>query len=618
MVLEKQILPYMQWLLYGDPDSPWAMGALPRYAVVLFGLGLLLLLLGFAIAAARRGLMRGGETTYKTVANGLIELLQTKARRVWAIARLAVKEAWRRRVVVALVVFLLVLLFANWYLGVDHEQPGRLYLSFVLTATTYLVLGVALVLSAFSLPNDFKSKTIFTVVTKPVRAGEVVLGRILGFTLVGTALLVVMALASYLFVVRSLDHTHGIQAERLQNVVGPDGATLYREGVTTREQGHDHPIELFESPQNVTEIEHDHRHRITQTADGDYVVGSAEDFIRARVPKYGKLRFIDRQGQEKDTGISVGNEWAYRSFIDGNTQARAIWTFDGVDRSTLVEFEGEEYLPLALIVDVFKTHKGVIGRPIAGAIQLRRPADPEDPDAPIVASEQIPFDAVDSQVDEQDIPRKLIDARTGEPLDLLEDLVDENERVEVWIQCLETGQYFGFAQADCYIRLLDGAPALNLAKVYMSIWVQMVLVTSIGVASSTLLNGPVALLFTVSFILLGFYRDYFVSVARGEEYGGGPVESLYRMVTQKNVMIDLEDGPGKSIIEAIDWVFEFFMKSVAQVLPDFRSFSTVRYAADGYDVPWGRVAQDLTVCGGYVLGLWLLGYFLLRTREVAK
>jgi len=47
------------------------------------------------------------------------------------------------------------------------------------------VLLIALLVSAFSLPNDFKTKTIYTVVTKPVRAGDIVLGRILGFTIVG-------------------------------------------------------------------------------------------------------------------------------------------------------------------------------------------------------------------------------------------------------------------------------------------------------------------------------------------------------------------------------------------------------------------------------------------------
>ena len=54
----------------------------------------------------------------------------------------------------------------------------------------------------------------------------------------------------------------------------------------------------------------------------------------------------------------------------------------------------------------------------------------------------------------------------------------------------------------------------------------MVIVIAIGVAASTLLSGPVAMLLTVSFIVLGFFRPFFVDVAQGPQYGGGPIESF--------------------------------------------------------------------------------------------
>ncbi|MEM9659936.1 MAG: hypothetical protein AAF961_16350, partial [Planctomycetota bacterium] len=421
MVVDRQILPYFEWLFTGGPDQ--TMGALPRYLLVLLGVGLLLLLIGYAIAAARRGLLRGGDVAYRTVSNGIVELLQTKWRRVWAIARLSMKEAWRRRVVVALAVFLVVLLFANWYLGVNHQEPARLYLSFVLTATTYLVLGVALLLSAFSLPHDFSTKTIYTVVTKPVRAGEIVLGRMVGFIIVGTLLLVFMGVCSYIFVVRSLDHVHGVEIASLEREETSTGLTIIT-GRLTESDGHRHGLEFdAESPAALSQVTHGHAHEID--VDGEtYRVGEPEGFIQARVPAYGELRFIDRQGLAKDTGISVGNEWNYRSFIDGNTQATAIWTFDNIDESELFEDEGNQYLPLAIIVRVFRTHKGIIGRPILGSIQLRRPVDPDNPER-VVASEPIPFEALDAQVDEKDVPRELLDVASGEEIDLIDDLVDE-------------------------------------------------------------------------------------------------------------------------------------------------------------------------------------------------
>ncbi|MEM9351812.1 MAG: ABC transporter permease [Planctomycetota bacterium] len=606
MVLEEEILPYLQWLTGGPEGS---IGAIPWFFVIVFALLVLGLLLGFAISAARHGPLGGGDRVYRTLTAGFREMTHLSGRRIWALARLAIKEALRRRVVVALIVFLVILLFASWFLKADHKDPTKLYMSFVLTATTYLMLGIALVLSAFSLPTDFKTKTIYTVVTKPVRSGEIVLGRILGFSLLGTVMLLIMALSSYVFVIRSLSHAHEIDAANLRRIEGPGGEVIGYEGRTTRDLYHRHTIDLGSEKSGTAIVENGHYHTI-EGEDGP-VVSSSQGLLRARQPLYGKLRYLDRKGVDKERGISVGSEWTYRSFIEGNSQAAAIWTFRGLDASQVIETESGEQLPVGLIVRVFKTHKGIIGKAITGGIQVRNPETG-------LTSELYPFEALDAQVDEQNIPRKLTSTE-NEPIDLFDDIVTEKGgRMELIVQCLERGQYFGFAQPDCYIRLPDASPAWNLVKVYSSIWVQMVIVVAIGVSASTLLNGPVAMLFTVSFILLGFFKDFFEGVATGTEYGGGPVESLYRLLTQKNIITDLDPGAGATFIQSVDSVLKLFMLAIAQVLPDFSSFSTVGFAAYGFNVPPDRVLQDLTICLAYVAGTAVVGYFLLRTREVAK
>ncbi len=601
MVLENEIHPYFEWLLRNTDGT---FGALPRFLLVILAVALLGLLLGYIFAAARKGFLRGGDQVFSTVTTGIRELLDISPRRILALTRLAMKEAWRRRVVVALVVYFIILLFASWFLKTDHQEPAKLFLSFVLMATTYLVLGIALVLSAFSLPNDFKTKTIYTVVTKPVRAGEIILGRILGFSLVGTILLAVMGFCSYIFVVRSLDHRHVVEEGSLTRITDSDGTVVGQEGRSSSAGYHRHTIEINTEGRGPTSLDNGHYHWVDAKGDG-YRIGAAEDFIRAKVPKWGKLRFLDRKGVPKAIGISVGSEWNYRSFIDGGTRAAAIWTFENVDESM-----GAEGLPLDLITRVFRTHKGVIGRPISGIIQLRNPKTE-------LKCDPISFGAKDAQVDDQFIERELIDT-DGNPIDLYDDLVSDDGQLEIWIQCQERGQYFGFAQADCYIRMPDGSPLWNYTKAYISIWVQMVIVTSIGVAASALLSGPVAMLFTVSFILLGFFRDFFVAIAEGTSYGGGPVESLFRIITQKNIISQLDPGTGATVMQSVDWVLRAFMWAVAQLLPDFSALSSTNFAAYGYNIPGDRVAQDLTTCLAYVVGMAVLGYFLLRTREVAR
>ena len=182
--------------------SDWILTALFAFAKAAGVLAFVALALGFLVAAYRYGPVGGGDATYRMLRNAFRDFIAFSPRRIYALARLAVQESLRRHVWIALVIFGLILLFAGWFLDAKSNDPITLYLSFVLTATTYLVLLVALFLSAFSLPTDIKNHTIYTVVTKPVRADEIVLGRILGFGAIGTAMLAIMGVASYVFVNR--------------------------------------------------------------------------------------------------------------------------------------------------------------------------------------------------------------------------------------------------------------------------------------------------------------------------------------------------------------------------------------------------------------------------------
>jgi hypothetical protein len=307
----------------------------------------------------------------------------------------------------------------------------------------------------------------------------------------------------------------------------------------------------------------------------------------------------------------VGNEWTYRSFIEGGTQAAAIWTLKNISQQSLTrDEEGNLCLPLELIVRVFRSYKGEIEQGIQGSIRLRNPDDPK------IQSNEEPFTAKDASINTFNIPVKLYNGQ--DKIDLLKDLVTKDGRVDVVVQCLDGAQYFGFAQPDLYLRLPDASPLGNYVKAQLGIWVQMVLVIAIGVTCSTLLNGPVAVLFTVSFILLGFFRGFFLDVATGKQVGGGPVEALVRLVTQKNEISPLQDSFGVELVKWIDWVLREAMYSLAQVLPDFRSYSSVDYVAYGFNIPTNQLAQNMAVTAAYVVGLCVIGYFCLRTREVAK
>ncbi len=614
MVIEEEVLPYLTWLIDGTGATGIeGEGALIRFGVIAISILIATIIIGFLVSLVRYGPVKAGEITYRTLICGTGELFQISPKRIFALAWLAIKEAFRRRVFVSLIIYGLILLFANWFLKSDNADPARIYLNFVLTATNYLVLLIALLLSAFSIPNDMKYKTIYTIVTKPVRAGDIVLGRILGFSMVGTLLLAIMGIGSWIFVNGALSHTHEVDTSTLQTITAQDGTVLGITGKTTVDAYHRHSFDLNADGFGSTVTEAGHRHTITKEGD-TYVVGPAEDYIRARVPKRGRIAFVDTKGVRVERGISVGNEWDYRSFIQGASQAAAIWTFSDMSADSLpVDDNGNKYLPVDIIVRVYRSWKGDIDQAIQGSIQLR------NPETGVKSAIEV-FPALDNQIDSRTFPNELVDTDQND-ITIAEDLISSNGEIELFVQCLDRGQYFGFAQADCFIRLPEGSPLWNFVKGHLSIWMQMVIVIAIAVTASTFLSGPIAMIFTVTFLVLGFFRDFFVKIAIGETYGGGPVESYVRMITQMNQISPFSnpDHPAVIFMKSLDGVLMTMMHAISFVLPDLGSYlGRVEYVASGFSIPADALGQDLSVCLGYVFGLAIAGYFSMRSREVAK
>jgi hypothetical protein len=608
MVLEKEIIPFFDWLF----PTLQGFGALVTFLGVIFGLTLVSVFVAYLRCVILYGPGEGFYAIAKTIATAVASDWPNLAlRRVLAMASLTIREALRNWVLVAFVIFAAALLFAGWFLDTKNDHPARLYLSFVLTATERLILILAVVLSTFSIPNDIKRKTISTVVTKPVRHGEIVLGRILGFCGINTALLLMMCLVSYLFVVRGLHHRHTLTAEDLTPVTGSAAAATELKGQTSFEAFHRHTITVHADGSGETDAKMDHTHAVRAVGDGAdrrYAVGPAQGALAAKVPIYGTLQFLDRTGHP-GTGISVGKEWTYRQYIEGGSLAAAVWQFKGIRAA-----DYPAHLPLEMNLSVFRTYKGDIVSGIGGTITVRNPTSG-------VASEPLPFTAEEFTVYTHKIPRQLKGMSKDATLtdvELFQDLVDENGNVEISIQCSERSQYFGMAQPDVYIRGREGLFFWNFVKGYAGIWLQMIIVTCFGVVFSTFLSGPVAMFATLMTYMVGLFKDFIISVWTGVQPGGGPLESLIRLVTQKNITIELEMGPVVDrVVKGIDAVLMFFVWVAARIFPDFTNFNTSSFVAYGFNIDGNLLTEHCLITLAFVLVLSVYGYFFLRTRELA-
>lgn len=616
MVLEKPILPFLEWLSLN----------LPTFFAMVLAVVLLGLFIGFLAGALRHGPVESFKLLTATIIAAFRDLIQSSPRRVYAIARLAFQESIRRRVLVVFAVFVIALLFAGWFLDPSSSHPARLYLSFVLTSTNYLVLILAVFLSSFSLPTDIKNRTIYTIVTKPVRPWEIVVGRMVGFCAVGTLILVLMCVFSFFFVKRGLRHTHEVDPQELiGETLDIDGESLTQQmGESSLARAHRHEFIVNGAGEAIVTPNHDHYHRVAQAADesrdGRYQLAPAEGFLQARVPIRGSLRFIDSSGTP-GAGTNVGYENKYRKYVEGGTLAAAIWTFEGLNADDF-----PDGLPLEMTLRVFRTFKGNIEQGLTGTIQLVKPA-PRGPDGlPLAAdggwrSDEISFTARDYDAYQRFIPRK-IEARDAQgneaTVDIFEDLVDpETGNLEVWIRCLDGGQYLGMAPADLYLRASNKPFWLNFIKGYTSIWFQMVVVTCFGVMFSTILSGPVAMMATLAAIVMGFFKGFVVNVASGEMPGGGPLESLVRLVKQSGQMVELDPTLGTLIIKRIDDVLMFVIQTVSYAMPDCSIFNTSRFVAYGFDIPSALMAEHFVITLAYAAVASAVGYFCFRTREIA-
>lgn len=636
MPIEYEILPFFDWLF---PAVNRGYGALAYFLASVALLSFLALLAWYTVSAYFVGPSEAfyavAKVVYKAFAD---DLPNFSFRRTLAMAELTVREAIRRRVLVAFVVFVLVLLFAGLFMDINSDNPARIYLSFVLNSSYFLILLLSVVLSTFSLPTEVKTRTIYSLVTKPIRAGEIVLGKILGFTVIGTSVLAVMCLVSYFFVVRGLDHQHTVLPENVERI--GQGDSLAARGRTTNNSRHHHTFTIGDDGVGRTDPAMGHWHSVRAIREGDsvrYEVGPHEGLLVARVPHYGQLRFLDRQGRPEARGVSVGQEWSYRSYIEGRTQSTAIWGFTGVTESAYPADEFPDGLPIEMNLRVFRTHKGDIESPIVGEIVLVNPNER----AKIRRSEVITFPAREFVRSEKVIPWKLKGV-DGEgrvvDVDLLKDLTD-NGAVEIHVRCGQAAQYFGMAQPDLFLQASERPFLENFVKGHVSIWLQMLMVISMGVMFSTFLSGPVSMLAMNISFAFGYFSSFvtqlFEGVFQGSDpvktivrnlfgieegaglEGGGPIEAVFRIFRQLNLSADLELGFAERPIKYVDMGGMLLLRLLLQVFPDFSRFDNSDFVEYGFAVDPDLLAIQTVTALAFTSVTAVIGYFFLKTRELA-
>ncbi len=514
---------------------------------VLLTLGLSIGFLLSAILNTKDGISR----YFVGLGEGMQDTFGMSCRRIGAIVRLTVKESVRRKALLVFVVFAILFMFGGWFLSNVNERDELqlgVYVSFVLKAISWLVLPVALLLSCWSIPEDIRLRSLHTVVTKPVRRSEIVVGRVLGFSVIGSLIVGIMSGLGYIWILRQVPPTVG-------------------------------------------------------------------DKLIARVPVYGKLSFLDRQGLDAKSGVNTGDINEFRSYIEGASKARAIWRFEGLSDDAL-RTNPENQQPELLIENnfqAFRTHKGEINQVLNYQLTLVNDAKKLR-----VALPSFPVQEFGENL--RWIPRELSyydeEAQASKQVDLF-DLVDEDGKLTMEIACVDAGQFLGMAQPDMFVRLPDRSFASTFFKSALGIWMMMALIIVLGVTASTFVKGPVATLLTFTLVLFGAPAHGFLNdLVSGKVKRGGLIESGIGILTHANPNVDSQAG-GTGITKGVDRAMSGFVWGVSHLVPDFSQFRYTEYSARGFDVPMkSAILPGVFLLLGFLLPCFLLAYFSLKLREL--
>lgn len=502
------------------------------------------------------------------------DLFSISLRRVFALAQLTFREAFRRKALAVFVVFGILLMFAGWFLTSSNLQPEfqvKVYVSFVLRTISWLVLPVVLLLACWGIPEDIRLRSIHTVVTKPARRLEIVLGRMLGFSMIGLMVLLLMGGVGWIWIRRQLPdaQAHLICRQPIH------GELSFRD-----REGNDK----------------------------------------------------DERGERLRQGINVGDIWMFHSFIEGATKARAVWTFDKVGAHVL---DGEGNLLLENRFQAFRSHKGDMKRSIYfqyvffnPETNVRAPFDLKTVDEGRGRTDRIPrkFASVSGT-------GGITDRKT---YDVIDDFVTKDGQLTVEVACIDPGQYLGMARPDLFVRTADLPFESGYFKAVACIGLMLLVVTFLGVSVSTFVKGPVATFLTFIIVIVSYSaRDFMgtiigdrLALTKAAQYsgmqqmqkleGGGVLESIYRILWHMNPTTELPAGPTTAVMKTIDNGMVNFLWLVYRILPNFDYFAeSQQYVANGFDVRFDScVLGCIMITLAYFVPCVVLGYFALRVREL--
>ncbi len=541
-----------------EPSTFNLSAAFQHWLIAVLACSALALAFGFVISLLTRG-FSGPRIFWKSIRGGLGDLTQISLQRVGALASLTMKEAISRKALMIGGLFVLLFMFGGWFLGSsDLEKPALPYITFVMSAMYFLLCLMALLISCWGLPADIKAKSMHTVVTKPVRRSEIVIGRIAGYSAIVLSILVVTAIFGYVWILRQVPAQ---SEDQMVARVPAYGDLIYL----------DRSGEISETGTNVGYV-WDYRGYIEGLTKAR-AIWTFDNLDIAELTASGEIRFEQSFEAFRTHKGDIEEQIRYQiTLINPETDLRITLP----DTYPVNEHSDDPKLSVVIIPDKLEYIDS-----------YERDAKPK--------TASLFNDVVD-----------------GNSLTVEIACVDDQQ----YLGCAAGDLFIRMKDRP----FLTSYVKANIGLALMLVLVVAFGTTSscfLKGPVSTFLTGTVIILGNWIYTFISETEKH--REEDGGILGGGILESLYRLVTKMNQTTELPDnlGVGKDVIEFLDEnVFNilFFVRSV---IPNFSYFNTSKYAANGFDVPWaGALLPSILTTIGFIIPLIILGYFSLQFREL--
>ncbi|MFI5455855.1 MAG: ABC transporter permease [Isosphaerales bacterium] len=601
------------------------------------------------------------------------EVVAVRGRRLYSIALLSIRESNRRMWApwVVITVFLLVLAFTHWFLQPPRAaEMGRLYVGTLSLLCSVLLTVMVTIMTPLSLPTDIQQQTIYTVVSKPVRRLELIWGRMIGYMALVTVLVVVFGAISLFYLSRTVGATiratdaltlkakrenrmseYKVLAEqgeqlrtRMQARVPVKGSLAF---LDSRGTPHAMGIDVGNDQRMKEPRSHIEGGTMSMAIWSFGVVpdpftppGRPPVFINRRIPldeflHAGTIEWhLDRVFElgaqideakltKSQPNVAAASVRQLDAAILRNQSelGRARGEYDALlkqdaelkSNATRAESSGNRDeaarlrrqaaalhsppITVEMTFNVYRTTKGKIGEAVYAAIEAINPRTLRQFDGDVFGIKEYYTNSVL-------LPSSILAGSGG--------------ALRIQVRCLTPTQYLGMAESDLYLLAYSGGFGLNYMKGLFGVWLQAMVLTAIGVCAGTFLSWPVALLTTIFFFVAGQFAFVFlVDFSRQAIMGGGPFESLIRILTHDNQMSELTPTAGVVLAKTLDAIVMPLMSMIVYLVPNFQALDVSNTVADGYMVSWRVILENSLLALAYAVPFSFAGYLILKNREVA-